>query len=410
MNVLFINDVGFQYGAGIAMLRQIQSFLVMGHTVSGLCWRQGQIEASIPLPVATASGQWLGMTELLHLHRDYGVSNATIIENLVCEAQLRSPDVIIIGNLHGANWPLDLLPALHSTIGCPVVAYMHDCYLITGRCAYTGDCLLYRVGCNETCPTWQQYPSLPPEQIFEAWTLRRQIFCGANGIPMAANSQWTLKMACSALQGITHAECIYYGLDETLFQPIDKALARRLLGIPEDYFVVLGGCVDIHDRRKGGHIFNQIVPKLRDRVHFLVFGANSQQLPGVQGTGLVRDYRRMPLIFNAADVFVGTSLEEAFGQTFCEAAACGVPIVAFNRDGIPEVARHDNNARLVQEVSADAMIAEIEFFRKHPEARKTFGANGRAMVEAEFTLVQQGKRWMNYLQHLPANATVLHSK
>ena len=47
LRVLFLNDLGFQYGAGIALLRQIQSFLLMGHEVMGLCWVQGE-EGSIP--------------------------------------------------------------------------------------------------------------------------------------------------------------------------------------------------------------------------------------------------------------------------------------------------------------------------------------------------------------------------
>jgi glycosyltransferase involved in cell wall biosynthesis len=398
LRILFINDVGFQYGAGIATLRQIQSFLVMGHEVMGLCGVQGAVESSIPMP-AHAKGKWLGITVLPHLSPDYGVSQAGIIENLVLEARIRSPDVIIVGNLHGAKWSIALLPALR-VLRCPVIAYMHDCYLLTGRCAYTGSCNLYEIGCNNSCPTWEQYPSLSPEKIFDEWILRRQVFCGAQGIPLATNSNWTANMARKALRGVTRVDCIYYGLDETLFKPIDKAFARKLLGIPQDKFVVLGGAVDVTDYRKGGHIFNEIVAKLSDQVHFLVFGAKSKQQTGVQGTGLVRDYRRMPLIYSAADIFVGTSLEEAFGQTFCEAAACGIPIVAFKRDGIPEIARHDLNARLANEINSNSMIKEIQFFRENARKLAQFSQAGREIVEAEFTLKAQSKRWLQYLQSL----------
>jgi glycosyltransferase involved in cell wall biosynthesis len=403
LRVLFINDVGFQYGAGIALLRQIQSFLLMGHEVAGICWSKGDTEASVPLKTQHSTGQWLGITELSYLHTNFGLSEKCITENLVLEAKFRYPDVIIVGNLHAAKWPLSLLPALRSSLGCKVIAFMHDCYLITGRCAYTGNCNLYESSCNETCPTWDQYPSLAPEHIFDQWLLRRQIFCGAQGIPIATNSVWTQQMAQKALKGLTDARCIYYGLDEELFKPIDKAFARRLLGIDQDKFVMLGGSVNISDHRKGTHIFKEIVHKLRksrEQVHFLVFGENSKQLSGIQGTDLVRDYRRMPLIFSAADLFVGTSLEEAFGQTFCEASACGVPIVAFNLDGIPEIARHNLNARLANETTAEALIKEIEFFMENPDARQAFGQIGRSIVETEFTLKCQGERWMDYLCHL----------
>ncbi|MBE9178292.1 glycosyltransferase [Oculatella sp. LEGE 06141] len=401
LRVLFINDLGFQYGAGIALLRQVQSFLVMGHEVCALSWVQGDTEGAIDPTPAGASGTWLGMTSLPYLHSDQGISQECIIGTIALEARLRNPDVIILGNLHAAHWSLRLLPALQA-LGCAVVAFMHDCYLVTGRCAYTGGCNLYEMGCNDTCPTWNQYPKLEPDKIFDEWVLRRQIFCGQAGIPIAANSQWTLEMARRSLRGLTHADCVYYGLDEQLFKPIDKSLARRLLGIPQDSFVILGGAVNVSDYRKGGHLFNQVVQTLKDEVYFLAFGATSQAQTGIRGTGLLRDYRKMPLVYSAADIFVGTSLEEAFGQTFCEAAACALPVVAFNLDGIPEVARHNLNARLANQTTAEALLQEIEFFRQNPAKRQAFGAAGRAMVEAEFTFKAQGDRWMNYLTHLTA--------
>ncbi|MBD2743555.1 glycosyltransferase [Coleofasciculus sp. FACHB-1120] len=399
LRILFINDLGFQYGAGLALLRQIQSFLLMGHDVAALCWTPGAEEENVPFIPAKATGSWLGMSGLPYLHSHYGVSQSSIIDSIVLEASLRYPDVIILGNLHGAGWSLKLLPALQS-LGCVAIAFLHDFYLITGRCAYPGECHRYEIGCNDSCPTWDQYPSLAPDKIFDEWVLRREIFCGSQGVPLAANSQWTLKMARQALTGLHYADCVYYGLDEQLFRKIDKSLARQLLGIPQDCFVILGGAVNMSDYRKGGHIFCEIVSQLQQKAHFVVFGAESHQIKGVQGTGLLRDYRKMVLVYSAADIFVGTSLEEAFGQTFCEAAACSLPVVAFNIGGIPEIARHDVNARLANEISAQALLNEIDFFMKSPAKCQEFGRAGRAIVEQEFTLKAQGERWIDYLKRV----------
>jgi glycosyltransferase involved in cell wall biosynthesis len=403
LRVLFINDVGFQYGAGIGSRRQIQSFLLMGCEVAALCCRQGRVEATVPLIPEGATGEWLGLPELDYLDPREGISQQCIIDNIVLEASLRYPDVIIVGNLHGVGWSLKLLAALHS-LDAVVIAYMHDCYLLTGRCAYTGNCTLYEAGCDDRCPTWEEYPSLAPEKIFDEWVLRRELFCGEQGIPIATNSRWVLEMAEQALKGLYRADCLYLGLDEHLFQPIDQTLARQLLGIPVDRFVVLSGAVNVSDRRKGGAIFCQVVEQLQDQVNFLVFGAESHQLPGITGTGLMRDYRKMALVYSAADVFVGTALEEAFGQTLCEAAACGLPIVAFNVGGVPEIAQHNVNARLADQISAEALIEEIQFFQQNPEQRREFGQAGRAIVEAEFTLRRQGERWMDYLRSLAVNS------
>ena len=151
------------------------------------------------------------------------------------------------------------------------------------------------------------------------------------------------------------------------------------------------------DRRKGGHIFNEIIEALSGRAQFLVFGEESGGVQGVYGTGLLRDYRKMPLLYSAADLFVGTSLEEAFGQTFCEASACAIPIVAFSVGGIPDIAKNNLNARLVDKISASSVLKEIEFFMADPEKREAFGQAGRSLVEKEFTLERQAQRWQQYL-------------
>lgn len=396
MRVLFVNDVGFQYGAGLAQLRQIQSFLLMGWDVAALCWHSGEIESRIPLIPKNAAGQWLGITSFPYLHPDYGIPPDLIVETLVFEANIRYPDIVIVGNLHGAKWPIHLLSAL-KTLNCPVISYMHDCYWFTGRCAYPGNCERYYLSCNHECPTWQEYPVLEPHLIFEKWLLKRDLFCGSQGIPLATNSQWLKKLTEDAIIGANRISCVYLGLDSELFQPIDKSWARQLLGLPTDSFIVLGGAANVQDFRKGGHIFQELIEILKPNTSFLVFGAQSNKISGVYNTGLLRDYRKMHLVYSAADVFVNTSLEEAFGQTLCEASACALPIVAFDVGGVSEVARHGENARLVNEKNALALAKEVEFYRKDIETRLSYGRRGREIVEAEFTLQAQGERWMQYL-------------
>src|SRR5262249_16188928 len=153
-----------------------------------------------------------------------------------------------------------------------VVAFMHDCWLISGRCAYPGECRLYEVGCDETCPTADEYPALEPSRIPAAWRLRRELFCGPAGIPLATNSEWTLGRARGAWAGLRQGTGLFYGLGERLFRPIDRAVARRLLGMPEDGFMVVAGAVSLHDRRKGGAALKHAMAALGREMGFVLFG------------------------------------------------------------------------------------------------------------------------------------------
>ncbi|NJN99976.1 MAG: hypothetical protein HC875_40645 [Anaerolineales bacterium] len=74
--------------------------------------------------------------------------------------------------------------------------------------------------------------------------------------------------------------------------------------------------------------------------------------------------------------------------------------MSFNAGGIPEVARHNLNARLVDGFRIEDLLTEIQFFIKNPHERITFGQAGRALVEAEFSLSRQAKRWEKYLSQV----------
>lgn len=401
MRVLFVNDVGYQFGAGTAHLRQIQSFLRDGHEVGAFCCYQGEDEDRAAFTAGPPPG-WLGMREFRELHWEKETDPVVIAAALVRAARSFAPDLVVVGNLHAARWPVSLLGGLRDA-GLSVVAFMHDTYYATGRCAYPGDCRLYETGCDASCPTADEYPALSPKRIAAAWQERRAVLGGSPDIAVAVNSRWTLGLARRSLPGV-RSEVLYYGLDERIFRPLDRGLARRVLGVPADAFVVAAGAVNLHDQRKGGHLLRRVIAEAGTRAHFLLFGHAPADLLGAQSTGFLRDFRKMPFVYAAADVFLGTSLEEAFGQTFCEASACGVPVLALRAGGVPEIARDGVNAILVEPGQPDGLLDGIERLRSDAELRLALGRGGRALVEAEFTLDAQARRWRSFLETFPTRS------
>jgi hypothetical protein len=177
----------------MAHLRQIQSLLLLGHEVTAFCRHAGVEEQRVAFGPLPPPG-WRGVREFRDLDGENEHDEAILTSTLVDAARRLRPDAVIVGNLHGARWPVSLLSALNRA-GLRVVAFMHDGYLVSGRCAYPGDCRLYESGCDETCPTAHEYPVLKPSRIPAAWRARRQVFCGPQGVPLAANSGWTLDLA-----------------------------------------------------------------------------------------------------------------------------------------------------------------------------------------------------------------------
>ncbi len=402
--VLFLNDLGFQYGAGVAHARQIQSFILAGWEVGAMAWEPGGIEFATITTRQPDPDLWLGMRHIRHLERSPARSDDAVIAGILCEVARFSPHVVILGNLHAAGWPLQLLPGLQQ-LGCRVVAYLHDGYLFSGRCAYPGSCRLYLSGCNETCPTPGEYPPLEPRLIAGQWALRRQIFNVPNGVEVVANSNWMRDVFRAALPHCRSCECVHLAADAAVFKPGDKPAARQRWGLPTDRPVVLCAAVNFRDHRKGGHYLQEIVAALGDSVTFAAFGHHADEIPNLIGLGYHIEAAALASIYHCADVFLGTAVEEAFGQTVMEAQLCGVPVVAFQAGGVVEIIRHEITGRLVPNGDVDAAVTAIRSLLDNPALRQSFSDCARTTAVSRFSLEAQACRWTTYLATPPAHIT-----
>ena len=301
--VLFLNDVSFQYGAGVAQARQVEAMLSLGIETGVIAWAPGQIELEAVASRDIDPNLWLGIRDVDHLEGGKKLSDAGVIAGLLTEVARFNPEVVFVGNLHAAKWPLELLPALKS-LGCRVVTFLHDAFLYTGRCAYPGDCRLYLTGCNATCPTADQYPKLAPERIADAWRLRRELFGGRQGIDVVANSQWNRRMFLAALPMAHSVETIELGANEAVFCPGDKRAARLALGLPDDKPIVICAAVNFQEERKGGDHLRAIVAALQGEAHFAALGHNADEIPGLTGLGYHLQAGRLAQIYQAGDTIL----------------------------------------------------------------------------------------------------------
>src|SRR5687767_5933541 len=104
LRVLFLNDLGFQFGAGIATVRQVQSFLLRGDRVMGLCSTEPPLEERYDLNQPGLTGEWLGFHALPELGRKRACSDTHAARRLALEAAGAYPDLVIAGNIHNARW------------------------------------------------------------------------------------------------------------------------------------------------------------------------------------------------------------------------------------------------------------------------------------------------------------------
>lgn len=384
LRVVFFNDVGFEYGAGIAQRRLAEAFAIAGHDVRVLA-------ATHPEPVR---------------------ENTTVSSGDVLAAiDAHEPDLVIIGNVHGADVAPEVLSAIaakHET-----VFFMHDAWLLTGRETYFADSEDFLSGTVGTTSLEAGYPAMTPEQIRPTWEAKRRFMTGSDRLTIMTNSQWLADRARAALDAMDGLEApseggapfdlghrppvhaVRYGLELEAFTPRDKATCRDALGLPQDDFIIMASACSLDDDRKGiGHLAQAL--KQLDLPDALVVGVGymppnvQPPIPGMRAMGYMRDAQQLAMLYSACDVFVAPSTDEAFGQVYIEAAACGTPSIGFPVGGVPEAITHGVTGLVARDISPEALAQAIDTLYRDPRYRRDMGRWARIHAENEWGL------WTSY--------------
>lgn len=123
-------------------------------------------------------------------------------------------------------------------------------------------------------------------------------------------------------------------------------------------------------------------------------------LPGrVVFTGGV-DRRRMSSYYSAADLFIFPGIGESLGMVFLEAQSCGLPVIALNTAGVPQVVQTGRTGILVEEDDGRAMALAAGRLLDHPEERETLGLNGRVFVREERNIRTSHRRLAQMLEEI----------
>lgn len=92
----------------------------------------------------------------------------------------------------------------------------------------------------------------------------------------------------------------------------------------------------------------------------------------------------LPLFYSAADcLIIPSTSEEGFGRVIIEALACGTPVIAADRGGIPE-AMDETVGRLI-DVTPEKIKDTLDYFYNHPEELNKLSRATRKFVERRYS-------------------------
>ena len=106
-----------------------------------------------------------------------------------------------------------------------------------------------------------------------------------------------------------------------------------------------------------------------------------------------------PEIFmSAADVLVLPSYREGFGSVIIEAAACGIPSIAYAVDGVVDAVSDGTTGLLVKAGDIDALASAMETLANDSELLHSLGARARERAVRTFSSDEITDAWIQYYQ------------
>jgi glycosyltransferase involved in cell wall biosynthesis len=188
---------------------------------------------------------------------------------------------------------------------------------------------------------------------------------------------------------------IHNGVDINKFKPAsDKRKVKKELGFnPDDIAIVSVGRLYA---RKGLFTLIESMPAVIKRfpnAKFIISGkgqsdemnkliAHATKLGVIKNlvfTGYFPD-EKLPLLYQAADVFAFSTFYEHHPFAVLEALSTGLPVVTTNVGGIPETIDSGRNGFLVKPFDEKAFADRILYLLEHPAEAIEMGANARKTV------------------------------
>jgi L-malate glycosyltransferase len=219
-----------------------------------------------------------------------------------------------------------------------------------------------------------------------------------------------VKRALIDNEGIAQSriEVIHNGIDPADFpaaDPDSRARARATLGIDESCPLIMqvARFHPVKDHDTAVRAFALVTEKISNaRLCLIGDGEQRQALEAMSAELAIHDHvlftgvrADVTDLLPAADLFVLSSLSEGISVTLLEAMAVGLPIVATEVGGNPEVVEHDVTGLLSPRSDFRALAENLTALLQDPARRKAFGDAGRARLLERFTQDRMHRGYIN---------------
>jgi glycosyltransferase involved in cell wall biosynthesis len=335
----------------------------------------------------------------------FAFSEANAGSSIKNEQLVKNADIL---HLHWTNSGFLSVGDLKELVatGKPIIWTLHDMWVFTGGCHYSGSCNHFMNECGDCYFLRDEEPN---DISYRGWLRKAGMFKEAGNITFVACSQWLASVAKQSklLKG-RRILAIPNPIDTDVYSPKNKLDMKEKWRINPFAKIILFGAANINDRRKGLSYLVEALDEFTCHcpdtrlVEIVIFGKNNHfdttRIPfKVNQLSLITSQEELAEIYSMADVFVLPSIEDNLPNTVMEALSCGTPVVAFNTGGIPEMVDHLRNGYLAEFLSAKDLAKGIHEILYVADAGQ-MAFNARSKVLTDYNNEKVAQQYMDVYQ------------
>lgn len=204
---------------------------------------------------------------------------------------------------------------------------------------------------------------------------------------------------------------IHNGLDLTWWQSqllrftdLDRRKIKEELFLARENTLTIISIAELHER-KGLKYLIEAIPEVSAKfpnIKSVIVGEGPQRpylekliknLKIENHVILVGRQKEIPKLLKSSDIFVLPSRREAFGLVVLEAMITGLPVIASQTGGIPEIIEHGKTGLLVKPENPEPIATTLIDLISNPEKRQKLATAGHKLVHQKFTAKRMAEEY-----------------
>ena len=272
---------------------------------------------------------------------------------------IKEADIIVLHSIQNVIDIMDI-SKIHHIYKKKIIMHPLDMEMITGGYHFSFKCNCFKTGiCNS------KHHNLESLAI-NNYKIKMQMLKKLPCIWVASNKYVLQRILSSKIfSKKNHSNhLIYFSIEKSRYQFYTKKYARKNLKLNPNKKILLFGCANFNDLRKGASIINKIINKLQSskidlkKIILLTYGnkgdfnVENKDIEWVH-FGNVNSSKKMNMIYRASDIMLNPSIDDLGPTTVQEAFLNDLYIISFNLGLAQDLILNGYNGSIIKNFSTD---------------------------------------------------------